>query len=170
MKYFFVLISLLTALQLHAQHDVPATSGFEVMGAVKHRLKLSVNDLLDMHPDQLGDVTVHNHGGDEKSVAHNLKGILLKTILDSAAITAGKPKEYSELVICLVASDGYRNVYSWNELFNTDVGNHVYIITEMDGERIDQMHSRILAMSLADTNTGRRHLKGLARVEVKKVP
>ena len=79
-----------------------------------------------------------------------------------------KPKEYSELVIILIASDGYRNVYSWNELFNTDIGSHVYIVTEMDGKPIDQMPDRILVLSLADLNSGRRHLKGLAKIEVKK--
>jgi len=41
-----------------------------------------------------------------------------------------KPKEFSGIYIVLTASDGYKNVYSWNELFSTEVGKHIYIMTE----------------------------------------
>ena len=169
MKYLVAFILFITVLPSYAQHDVPVTSEFEVSGAVKNKVKFSIKDLSAFKQDSVGDVVLRNHRGDQKSVAKQMKGILLKTILDSANIVADKPKEYSEFVIKLIASDGYTNVYSWNELYNTDIGNHVYIITEMDGEHIDKMDSRILALSLSDTNSGRRHLKGLAKIEVKKV-
>ena len=111
---------------------------------------------------------MRNHRGDPKDTVKGLKGILLKTILDNVELNAEKPKDYSEFYISLIASDGYKNVYSWNELFNTDVGNHVFVITEMDGKTISEMPQRILVMSLADINTGRRHLIALAKVEFKK--
>ena len=164
-----MLLSIAT-LQLYAQHDVPPSSEFVVSGAVKKVLKLSIKDLGDMKQDNLGDIVIRNHKGEPKSTAKQLKGVLLKTILERAEITAEKPKEYSEYVILLTATDDYRNVYSWNELFNTDIGNHVYIVTEMDGQSIGQMTDRILVLSLADMNSGSRHLRGLAKIEVKKMP
>ena len=162
---------LLPGIRLYAQHnEVPPTTDFEVTGAVKKSLKISISDLAAFKQDTLGDVIIRNNRGEQKGVAKQLKGIMLKTILDSAAITADKPKEYSEYVIKLIASDGYVNVYSWNELYNTDIGARVYLITEMDGKPIGQVPGRILVMSLADNNPARRHLKGLAKIEVKKVP
>jgi hypothetical protein len=153
-----------------AQHNVvSSTDDFKVTGAVKNELHLSLRDLMQFKQDSLGDVVIKNKEGKDKEQAKGLKGVLLKTLLDSVHIYANKPKEYSELCISLIASDDYRNVYSWNELYNTEVGQHVYIITEMDGKPIDQMSQRILVMSLSDLNSGRRHLKGLSRIEVKKV-
>ena len=168
MRYLLIFILCLFVRVSYAQHDVPVTSSFEMTGAVKKEMKFSISDIVHFRQDSLGDVVIKNKRGEDKAVVKQLKGVLLKTFLDSAAITMDKPKEYSELVIILIASDGYRNVYSWNELFNTDIGNHVYIVTEMDGKPIDQMPDRILVLSLADLNSGRRHLKGLAKIQVKK--
>jgi len=155
---------------LYAQHNAVApTDGFIVSGIVKNTLKLNIKDLLRLKQDDLGDVAIKNQRGEEKGVAKQIKGVSLKAILDSAEIFADKPKEFSEFYIVLTASDEYTNVYSWNELYNTEVGKHVYVVTEMDGKSIDQMPDRILVLSLADLNSGRRHLKGLAKIEVKKV-
>ena len=169
MKYLTLFILCFSCIHLYAQHDVPVTAGFEVVGVVKKELKFGISDIGRLKQDTIGDVVIKNHKGEQKNIAKQLKGVLLRTIIDSAGIMADKPKDYNELVIVLIASDGYRNVYSWNELFNTDIGNHVYIITEMDGKTIDQMTGRILVLSLSDLSSGRRHLKGLARIEVKKI-
>jgi len=73
------------------------------------------------------------------------------------------------MVIVLTASDGYKSVYSWNELFNSDIGNHVYLLTALNGKTLDQLDDRIAVVSLSDIFAGRRHLKGLTKIEVKKV-
>jgi len=171
MKLLPLLLLSFFSLQVYAQHDhdISPTSGFEVTGSVKRSLKLSVNDLAAFRHDSLGDLIIKNKRGEQKGIARQLKGILLKTILDSAEIMADKPKDYSELIVTLVASDGYKNVYSWNELYNTEVGNHVYIITEMDSKPVSEIQDRILVISLFDFNSGRRHLKALEKIEIKKV-
>jgi hypothetical protein len=164
------LTSLSLAFAASAQHNVvPSTDDLRIIGAVKNELHLSLKDLMKFKQDSLGDVIAKNKQGVQREQAKHLKGVLLKTLLDSAHVYAAQHKEYSELCVSLIASDDYRNVYSWNELYNTEVGEHVYIITEMDGKPIDQMQQRILVMSLSDINSGRRHLKGLSRIEVKKV-
>lgn len=171
MNYLITFILSVSFFTAYSQHDhiVPATAEFQVKGLVKNKLTFHINDILRFKQDELGDIVIRNKKGEEKGTAVKMKGVLLKTFLDSAGITADKPKEYSEFYIVLTASDGYKNVYSWNELFNSDLGNHVYIITSYGEETMEQMPDRILVMSLGDTNSGRRHLKGLASIEVKRV-
>ncbi len=168
-KYIILLLLSLSSLRSFAQHDVPPTTEFAITGAVKKPMKVTISAMLQMPQDAIGDVTITNHRGDPKTTVKQLKGVLLKTLLDSAGILSVKPKDLSEIMIRLIASDGYKNVYSWNELFNTEVGNHVYIITTMDGKPMDQVDGRILVLSLSDMVSGRRHLKGLATVEVVKM-
>ncbi len=170
MRYILTVFFLLTGFTMLAQrhNNINPTEEFKVTGAIKKEMTISINDLQKHRQEYIGDIVIRNHRGDPKDTIRGLKGILLKIMLDSVEMNAEKPKEYSEFYISLIASDGYKNVYSWNEIFNTEVGNHIYIVTEMDGKTIGQMQQRILVMSLADINTGRRHLIALAKVEFKK--
>jgi len=169
MRYIFTLLLTLCVFSLHAQHEpIPPSSEFRIKGLVKNELIFRVSELMKCKQDELGDVVIRNHKGEEKGIAKSMKGILLKTLIDSAGIHADKPKDYSELYIVLTASDNYKNVYSWNELFNSEIGNHIYVVTGMDGKTMDEMPDRILVLSAGDFNAGRRHLKGLVNIEVKK--
>lgn len=169
MKHLLAAILLLTFCSATAQeHPVAPTDAFLVSGSVKKSLKITLSDLAHMPQADLGDVPLKNKKGEDKGVLHTLKGVLLKDVLQNAEVVAAKHKNYSELCVVLTASDGYSNVYSWNELFNTAVGDKVYIITSLEGKAITEMPDRILVMSLADKNSGSRHLKGLQKIEVKK--
>ena len=169
MKYlisFFLLLSLASA---NAQkNEVPPTAEFTITGIVKHELTFKIGDIDQYKQDDLGDVVVRNQKGEQKRIAKGVKGILLKSILEKADIYAEKPKEYSSIYIVLTASDGYKNVYSWNELFKTDIGEHIYIVTASDGQTMDQIPGRIQVMSLGDYHSGDRNLRGLAKIEVRK--
>ncbi len=169
MKYFLLLFFVTATVSANAQHEILPTSEFIITGIVKNKLKVRITDLAAFKQDSLDDVIIRNKRGEQKGIATGLRGVLLKNILDSAGIQVDKPKEFSEIVIVLTASDGYKNVYSWSEIYNTDIGNHVYIICEKDGQKADRIKDRILVLSLADTNSGNRHLKCLSKIEVKKV-
>lgn len=168
MKY--LLLVAFTVFNLIATaHDITPTKEFKVHGDVKAEKVVTIEELLKMNQATLNDVNIKNHKGDEKSTIKGLKGVLLKDVLKDVAFVYEKPKELSEFYFVFTASDGYRNVYSWNEIYNTTIGDQLYIITQRDGMSITDMDSRIQVISLADINSGRRYLKGLASIEVRKV-
>lgn len=152
-----------------AQRKIEPTTEFTVSGMVEERQKIDIKSILSYPQISLGDVVVKNHKGEEKKVAKNVKGVLLKTVLEQAKIKVNKPKEYSELVVVLTATDGYRNVYSWNELMNNPAGEHVYIITEQDGKDMTQMENAIIIVSTSDINAGSRYFKGLKSIDIRRV-
>ena len=57
-----------------------------------------------------------------------------------------------------IASDGYRVVFSWNEIYNTETGNNFFIVTEMEGKKLYDVDQRIIFISTADLKTGRRYI------------
>lgn len=150
------------------KNEVQPTSEFTVKGFVKNEFTFRIKDIDQYKQEELRDALVRNQKGEQKRVAKSVKGILLTTVLEKADIHAEKPKEYSGIYIVLTASDGYKNVYSWNELFRTEVGKHIYIVTAEDGKIMEQMPDRIAVMSLGDYHSGNRHLRGLAKIEVRK--
>ena len=67
-----------------------------------------------------------------------------------------------------VASDGYRALFSWGELFNTAVGDQVLVITQQDGRPLDAIAGPVALRSLADLRPGPRHVRNLCGVVVRR--
>lgn len=169
MSFLCVLVLVSTSFFAGAQRKIDVTKQFKVTGVVTQPVTFDIATIKKYPETALGDVVLKNHKGEDKNTAKNVKGVLLKMLLDSVHVKVEKPRYFSELIVVLVASDGYKNVYSWNELVNTEVGNHVYIITEKDGQGIDGMDGAIVVMSTSDINAGSRYLRGLDRIEIRRV-
>jgi hypothetical protein len=165
----FVFLSLLVSSLAWGQRAITPTNEFTISGKVKTELKFSLADLSAMPSVLIGDVEITNHKGEPKGTAKNMKGILLKDLFSKTEFPVEKPKELSAFYITCIASDGYKIVYSWNELFNTETGNHVFIVMEKDGEKAADLEDRILMISTSDFKSGRRYLKGLQKIVVQRV-
>ena len=97
------------------------------------------------------------------------KGVLLKDILAKVEIDMPNPKLLSEFYITCIASDNYKVVFSWNEIFNIAIGKHALIITELDGKKALDMDDSIVLLCNADYATGRRYVKGLQKIIIERV-
>lgn len=117
----------------------------------------------------IDSIVIYNHLMQRKRSIKNIKGILLKDIIEKAAIDISSPKLLSEIFVTCVASDNYKVVFSWNELFNTEIGKHVMVITAADGKPAKDGEDRIAIISTMDQATGRRFVKSLAKVIIEQV-
>ena len=66
-------------------------------------------------------------------------------------------------------SDGYSVVVSWNKLFNTEIGNTLFLAVEGDNKSQKDGSEKILLISTKDFKIGIRHMKGLQSIEVKRI-
>jgi hypothetical protein len=164
-KNIVLLFLMLAGLNSFAQAP-KITSSFIVNGRVKTPKTFLFTDLEKMGIHHLGDIVITNHQGDVKGTAKELSGVLLKEVLSTLEIDAENPKVLSEYYFVCYASDGYKVVYSWNELFNTPVGNSVYIVTAKDHKSMKDLNENILMISSHDTQTGRRYVKNLETIRV----
>ncbi len=145
------------------------TSEFKVFGLVTKEKIFTESDLLQLKQDSIGTVYIKNHKGDIVINAKDMKGVLLKTILDSTGILSKNYKNYNQFYFVLTAADGYKNIYSWNEIYNNEIGNHVYIITEKNDKNLNQLPEKILVLSANDIYGGGRYLKSLSYIEIKAI-
>jgi len=67
------------------------------------------------------------------------------------------------------ATDGYKVVFSWSEIFNSPVGEGVIVFFEKDGKPLADDEGRIALISSRDLRTGPRHVKWLSGIEVRKI-
>ncbi|NCU03948.1 MAG: molybdopterin-binding protein [Chitinophagaceae bacterium] len=169
MKSIFTTLLLLLFLFVNAQHNIVTTESFVVKGAVQKELTVTISALKQYTTTKLDSIVITNHLKEKKSVMKNVKLVALKDVLQQLVLSETNPKLHSEYYFTMIAADGYKVVFSWNELFNTSVGNNVFIIVESNGKSITESDSRIALISPADEATGRRYVKGLQQVIVSRV-
>ena len=168
-KYFIVLAFVSFANVIFSQRKVAPSDEIKIEGKIKTELKFSIQDLEKFPTRPIKDLEIVNKHDSVKGTAKGLKGFPLKTILDKIEIVTEKPRELNEYYFTFIATDGYKVVFSWNELFNTEVGNNIFVITEKDGKKLSEMQERVLVVSTSDLKIGRRYIKGLCKIVVDKV-
>ena len=170
MKPILVLFFVVTCFLASAQHEkIPTTENFSIEGKVKKGMTVSLADLSSYRNHLIDSVVIINHLGERKSSMKKVKAVLLKDILEKVEIDAENHKVLSEYYLVCIASDNYKAVFSWNEIFNSDIGKSVYIITGQDGEWAYRLDNRIALISSKDQMTGRRYVKGLQKIVIERV-
>ena len=164
-----VALFLFISYSLQAQRSVTPSETLKIEGKIKAEKTFTIAELDSFPKMTIPDQTLYNHKGEEKGTVKNMKGVLLKTLLAYIQFDYEKPKELNEFYFVFIATDGYKVVFSWNEIYNTDTGNHFYIVTEMDGKKMKDLDQSILFISTADLKSGRRYIKALAKIEVKRL-
>ena len=170
MRSILFLVLAFTVFSASAQKEnIPTTENFSIEGKVRKSLSLSLADLSSYKSYSIDSIVITNHLGERKSSLKKVKAVLLKDILDKVEIDAETPKVLSEYYLVCIASDNYKVVFSWNEIFNSDTGKSVYIITAQDGKPATGLDNRIALVSPKDQMTGRRYVKGLQKIVVERV-
>jgi len=159
----------LATFSINAQRAVTPSETLKIEGKIKAEKIFSLSNLDAFPKIAIADQTLYNHKGKVKSTVKGIKSVLLKTVLESTEFIYDKPKELNEFYFAFTATNGYKVVFSWNEIYNTEAGNNFYIVTEMEGKKIKDMDQRILFISTADLKSGRRYIKALEKIQVKRI-
>ena len=145
------------------------TDSITVSGAVENPLTLRVEDLRNFPPQQISEVPLQGRAGANVGKLIHVKGVRLRDILEKAVVVARDHNDVKKTVIIAGASDGYKVVYSWSEVFNSPLGDGVLVYFEKDGAPLADDEGRIAMISAKDLRTGPRHVKWLQSIEVKKI-
>lgn len=146
-----------------------ASTLLTVQGAGLATQTLTVTDLAALPVTSLTQrqsVSSGQGGGTERSVTYS--GHLLRDVLLQAGLGGPTDRGARMATIELVATDGYRAMFSWGEVFNTAVGDQVLVITAQDGRPLDSIAGPVALRSLADMRPGPRHVRNLCSVVVRR--
>ena len=153
-----------------AQPPGTVTTTLTLRGSVEREITLSVDDLKRLPVQRIDDVrSVRDASGatDLTENARRYAGCLLRDVLERAKPIEKKRMDLRKSVVIATASDGYRAVFSWSELYLSPIGDGVLVVYERDGAPLDDSEGRIALVSLKDTRPGPRHVKWLQSVELR---
>ena len=158
---FLVVVLLLITHSGFGQHSDCLSKTITINGDVKNEVRFTLASLDSIPMVKLADLTITDHKGAYKSTLTKLEGLSLKYILKQVQIKMDKPKLLSEYYLVFTACDGYKVVYSWNEIFNSETGDHIYLVKEKNGESLS-------SVCTTDSMTGRRYVQGLSSITIKR--
>lgn len=102
----------------------------------------------------------------ERSIRYG--GTLLREVLLQAGFGGPQDRGARPAVIEAVASDGYRAVFSWGEVFNTALGEQILVVVQQDGRALDPAAGPLALRSIGDLRPGPRHVRNLCALRVRR--
>jgi hypothetical protein len=163
-KFCFWIIGQFLVIAVFAQTSIPS-SMILVTGKVKKERSFTLADIRSLQIQELGNLNT-SCSPRRKEESKNVKVVLLRSLLDSVRFDAELPRMLNQYYFKFVATDGYTLVYSFNEIYNTETGNHLFVVVEKDGKSIEEIENRILILTTSDLKPGARNMKHLEKIVV----
>ncbi|MBF0509289.1 MAG: molybdopterin-dependent oxidoreductase [Deltaproteobacteria bacterium] len=151
---------------LMAPVDSSKDEVLRVTGRVTTDLVLRREELAAMETEEQKNLLIICGSGTPKERIKSCRGVLLEKVLEKAPILKEAHNDTKKMFIVATASDGHKVVFSWQEIFNTSVGDGVMILTEKNGRPLDAENGWFDLLSAEDYFTGSRYVKGLRTIEV----
>lgn len=172
MRSFLILATccFLSFPSLFAQRDIPPSDSFRVGGLIRPERVITLRAFDTLPQVAIPDLVIRNHRGELKDTLQGLKGVPFREWMQRMPIPYEKPRDLNRICLILRATDNYIVVLSWNEVFNTDAGKQMYLLTEIDHKPIGQLPQRMAFIAAGDEQIGRRCVKGLESIEVLQLP
>jgi len=142
---------------------VPVAGQVSIGGWVKRPLSVNADNLRgrgDRHPVSLQVVCTFDgaHGA-----ARPFEGVPLRALIEEAEPAFEQRTDFKRVVIVAESIEGYRALFSWNELFNTSVGEGVDLVWPQGAP--DGPYALV---SLHDRATGPRYVQRLATISLQR--
>ena len=137
-----------------------------VTGRVVTPLVLNMADILAMETEEFKDLFIVCGTGEPRDTIRHCRGVLMEKIIQKADILKGEHNDTKKMFIVATAADGFKVVFSWQEIFNTPIGGGVAVLTEKDGSPLEKKRNRIDLISAQDYFAGSRYVRDLKQIEV----
>ena len=166
MKIIILVLATFSTLTVSAQNKITPTDTLRISGKIKKELIFTLPALAGLKQTTIGDVVMLSHNGELRGTRKGLKGILLKDLLENIAFQEENRKALNRIYFIFSASDGFKLVFSRNEIFHAEGCNNFFLVTEENGKRITEIPDRISIISVDDSKNGHKQIEGVEKIMV----
>ncbi|MES2258216.1 MAG: molybdopterin-dependent oxidoreductase [Pseudomonadota bacterium] len=157
--------------RIAAGSEMPPASPIRltVSGVVQNTPTLGPEELRAFPATQITEMRLVAREDGNAGAISDVRGVRLRDVLEHAGIDRSDRNHLKKLVIVAASSDGYKAIFSWNELFNAEAGDTILVIFERDGKPLAVEEGPLALIAGRDFWTGPRHVKSLQLVEVRQI-
>lgn len=146
-----------------AHHTAPAV---RIIGRVARPLSIPHATLCAMDRVETGTLPMICGSGEVKGKLGNCRGVLLAELINQAEVVVREHNDTKKMCVVVASDDGYKTVFSWQEIFNSATGEGILVILEKDGHPLYQGSGEVDLLSARDHLTGPRYVRRLKTVEI----
>jgi len=139
---------------------------FRIIGRVATPKAFNIEALHGMDPVESGDLPLNCGSGEPKGRLGHCRGVLLSDIINKTDVLINDHNDTKKMFIIASSNDGYKTIFSWQEIFNTSVGDGVMVLFEKDGKPLHGGTGPVDLLSAKDYLSGPRYVKQLACIEI----
>lgn len=111
----------------------PASALLHVLGGVPRPAAFSREALGRMARHDLGPTQVLCYSGRAVAQVDSYAGARLVDVLDACGFSERPRSELKRCVVVALGDDGYQAIFSWNELYNSTIGEKALVLYEKNG-------------------------------------
>ena len=148
------------------KHNTFEKPCFTIDGLVDEPRSFIIDELLQMDIIEEVDLLHACGSGEPKGRLDSCRGVLLTDIISMASVKISDHNDTKKMYIVVSSEDGYSTVFSWQELFNTSVGEGVIVILVRDGKKVYEDKGCVDIFSAKDFLTGPRYVKRVRNINV----
>ena len=152
--------------QIMPTSTLPREYGLHISGRVISPVFLPWRHLLTMDALEIEGILMTCGDGDPKGYIGRCKGVLLADIINISQADIRDHNDTKKMVVVAAADDGYKAVFSWQEIFNTPNGEGIIVLLEKDGELLGDGHGGVDLLSSRDYFTGPRYVRNLQSLQI----
>ncbi|MBU0968383.1 MAG: sulfite oxidase-like oxidoreductase [Proteobacteria bacterium] len=137
-----------------------------ICGRVTTPLMLDIKELRGMEPVETDELPMICGNGDPKGCIGRCRGVLLSDIINRADILITGHNDTRKMFIVASSDDGYKVVFSWQEIFNTPTGEGIMVLLEKNSRSLYDEQGAVDLVSARDFLTGPRYVRQLKTIEI----
>ena len=148
------------------ERDTAGPAVIRIVGRVAEPVALTLPELRRMDNIDIADMPTICGSGEPRGRMGRLRGVLLSDIVGCAEVVAPEHNDTKKMIIVATAADGYKTVFSWQEIFNSPNGDGVIVALERDGRPFYEDYGGADLFSTRDHLSGPRHVRRLTTIEI----
>jgi len=145
-----------------------ATSGqaaISIIGQVIAPVAVPLAELRRLEHVEIADMPMRCGDGEPKGRTGHCQGVLLADVIGRAEALVTGHDDTKKMFVTAIASDGYKAIFSWQEIFNSPNGAAIFVVLVKNGQLLDD-GGRADLLAACDHLTGPRYVRNLTAIEI----
>jgi len=140
-------------------------AAIHVIGQVVAPIAVPLAELHRLEHVEIADMPMRCGDGEPKGRVGYCQGVLLADVIGRAEALVTGHDDTKKMFVAAIADDGYKAVFSWQEIFNSPNGAAIFVVLAKNGQVLGG-GGRADLLAACDHLTGPRYVRNLTTIEI----